>query len=159
MLFSLVAFLRFQFFFVVPDLFLGLVEVVRSRGRSAPELLLVGYLIEVGVLAETEVELVKVAPLLVVALVKGVLGRVVHWGGQAFHHLYMIVHVESSFSHIVHVFATLLGFAILSLGDNFARIEILFHWLILCIIPRNVAVGVVEVHGSGWDDDFRVVHD
>ena len=121
--------------------------------------MLTDYSINVCKFAQTLIEFVKFAFLFVDGLIPGISWRVGIWCGKCFYYFYMIVHVETSFGDIIHIFATFGSISKLPLSNLFDRIEILFERLILCLIPGYVSMSIIGIHSMWGHDIFWVIHD
>ena len=77
---------------------------------------------------------------------------------KSFHHFNVIVHIKASSSDIILIFGGLGFFLVLPFGGLFSRIKVLSVRLILSVVPGDVSVSIVGVHGVGRDHTFRVIH-
>jgi hypothetical protein len=146
---SLKMFFALQSILLLLDLLFRPFKIVRARSRGRSILLLHIYPIQIGVLAQTEVELVKFTSLKVVTLVPRIFHGVVTGGRQRLYYLQVVVHIKSSTSKIVGILSSLLNILKGSISDLLTGVEVFSDGLVLSLVPRDVAMSIVAV------DDLR----
>ena len=104
---------------------------------------------EIGVFIETEIEFVKLAPLLIVLLVKGVFQVVMGWRGQGRHDFYMVVHIKPFSGLVPSVGLALFLLLVLAFSHLLDWVNVVANWLILDNVPWDIAVSLVVVDHGG----------
>lgn len=142
------SFFGFERFKLFLNLLLRLIKTVIPGRRFNSIFLFHLNPFEIGVFIETEIELVKLAPLSIVLLVKGVFRVVVGWRGQGGHDFNMVVHIKPFSGLVPSVGLALFLLLVLALRHLHDWVNVLANGLILDNVPWDIAVSLVVVdHG------------
>jgi hypothetical protein len=143
---SFFGFERFKFFL---NLLLCFIQTVITGRRFFSIFLFHLNPFEICVFIETEIKLVKLAPLLIVFLVKGVLQVVMGWRRQGRHDFNMVVHIKPFSGFVPSVGFALFLFLVLALSHLHDWVNILANGLILDNVPWDIAMSLVVVDDGG----------
>ena len=103
--------------------------------------------IKVGVFAEAFVKFIYLSFFQIHSLIPGIGRRVRVRGGQSLDDFDVVIHVEAPFGDIIRIFLSFGGISKLPFGNLFDGVEIFLHGLVLGLVPGDVAVGIVGIHG------------